>query len=109
MNGLLLPFNTRPFVSRAVARHRGPIDPLVLLKALKRVDQAILPITRNRLALLGSVGFQLAACDPKPLPPSIATQHPATEHRRLKIQLQLQLQFHLGHGLIGDRAAVALR
>jgi hypothetical protein len=47
-NGLLLPFSTRPFVSRAVAResfvdrNRGKVDPVVLLKPFKRADHSVI-------------------------------------------------------------------
>ena len=112
VKGLLLPFSTRPFVSRAVAApsliglDRGQVDPMVLLKPLERLDQPIVAITRDARALAGAMGFQLAPRDPEPLDPT--SQRRSTgraEHHLLQVHLQL-LRLRLGSS---RRAGFALR
>ena len=71
---------------------------MVLLQPAERLEQTILPITRDRLRLAIAIGFELAARDPQPLTPAIPTQHATTKDRRLEIDLQL-----------GDRPVVADR
>src|SRR5439155_7757792 len=78
------------------------LDAMVLLEALKHIDQPILSIARDRLCLLGAVSFELTARDLRPLAPSAPTQHRSREHDRLQINLRIS------PGALLDRAALAL-
>ena len=80
----------------------GELDPVVLLKPRERLEQTILPITRDRLRLQGAMRFQLAPRDPRPLTPAAATEHLTTEHQRFEIDLGI-----CGRALL-HRSALAL-
>jgi hypothetical protein len=79
----------------ALGRVGGKVDALVLVKPRQRADQAIGSITRDRPGLAGAMGFQLAARDPKPLPPATAPQHRPRQHGGLEIQRHLHRRVSL--------------
>src|SRR6476661_804760 len=70
---------------------------MVLLQPSERLEQTVLPVTRDRLSLTLPARLMLAARDPRPLaPPSTPTT--PTEH-------QLRIHLHILLGLLRANGA----
>src|SRR5204863_7983484 len=77
----------------------GHVHPMVLLQTPDRLEQPILPVTRDRLCLALAVLLELAPRNPEPLkPPGLTSNRPLRIHLRRLRALTVP----------ADRAALAL-